>query len=268
MNILITGVGSGFGKELLKKLYKNHNLFAVTKSKLNLKKIKENFPKVNCYICDISSEKSVIKLKEKIKKKTNLLDVLINNAGIYGEINPFYKSNFKDWKKAFETNFFGTYLICRYFFGFLNKSRIKKIINIAGGGAFNPFPNFTSYACSKAALVRFTETIAEELKKFNIKVNCLAPGFIKTSMHNKTLKAGARRAGKNFYLFTKKKLNKGYVPIDKPIKCAEFLISNKSKNLTGKTISASFDKWETKKYQNDINKINKTDLFTLRRINP
>lgn len=267
MKILITGAGSGLGNELVKKLYKEHTLFAITKSKIKLKKLKKHYPELNSYQCDVSNENSVKKLTKKINIKTSYIDVIINNAGVYGEISPFFVGNFNNWKKAIEINLFGTYLVSKFFIKFLLKSKIKKIINVAGGGAFNPFPNFSSYACSKAATVRFSETIAEELKIFKIKVNCLAPGFIKTRMHNKTLTAGEKKAGKNFYNFTKKKLSKGFVPISRPIECIKFLISKKSKNLSGKTISASFDKWDTKKYQKNINQINKSDLFTLRRIN-
>ena len=62
-------------------------------------------------------------------------------------------------------------------------------------------------------------------------------------------------------------LKKGNIPIDIPVNCVKFLISSESKNLTGKTISASFDKWESSIFKDNIDEINKSDLYTLRRIN-
>ena len=267
INILITGGTSGIGLEIIKKLdNKKYNILTCSRSKLKLANLKRKY-NVEVYKCDVSKENQVKKFFLLSKTKFKKIDVIINVAGVYGEIGKIENSNFKAWKKAIEVNFFGTYLICKYFIPLLKVSKLKKIINFSGGGAFNSFPNYSAYASSKAALVRFTETLASELKNDNISVNCIAPGFVATPLHQATLIAGDKKAGKDFLKFTINKLKNGSVPIETPVKCLEFLISSKSKNLTGKTISASFDKWHTKKFQTKISSYNKSDIFTMRRVN-
>jgi NAD(P)-dependent dehydrogenase (short-subunit alcohol dehydrogenase family) len=267
-NVLITGGSSGIGLELVKYLdKKKYNILICSRSKKKLNVIMNQHKNVKIFRCDVSNEGQVKKLYQYSKKKFKKIDVIINAAGIYGSIGKIEETKFNEWKKAIEINFFGTYLICKYFINFLRSSKIKKIVNFSGGGAFNSFPNYSSYASSKAALVRFSETLASELKKEKISVNCIAPGFVATPLHKATIAAGKKKAGKKFLNFTKKKLRNGSVPIELPVKCVEFLISKKSKNLTGKTISASFDRWHSKKFQMKISDYNKSDVFTMRRIN-
>ena len=150
----------------------------------------------------------------------------------------------------------------------MSKSKIKKIINFSGGGAFNPFPNYSAYACSKAAVVRLTETISYELKPKGIKVNCVAPGFVSTDIHKSTIKSGSKIAGNKFYQETLKKIKyKQGTPLIKIYKCIEFLISNKSNFLTGKTISVNFDPWNKKIFKKEILKNLNSDALTMRRVN-
>ena len=268
INILITGGSSGIGLEIVKSLNKReHNILVCSRSKKKLNNIINQHKNVKIFKCNVSKETQVKKLYKYCKKKFKKIDVIINAAGIYGSIGKIEDTKFTEWKKAIEINFFGTYLICKYFISFLRSSKIKKIINFAGGGAFNPFPNYSSYASSKAALVRFSETLASELEKEKISVNCIAPGFVVTPLHKATMAAGSKKAGKKFLNFTKHKLRKGSIPVEIPVKCVEFLISKKSKNLTGKTISASYDKWHSKEFQMKIPNYNKSDIFTMRRIN-
>jgi NAD(P)-dependent dehydrogenase (short-subunit alcohol dehydrogenase family) len=267
MNILITGGGSGIGAAIALELDKeSHSVIICGRREFNLKNIAEKSNSIKFKTCDISNEKEVILFKEYVKKIFSYVDVILNCAGLQGAIGRFDKTDSKLWKKTFEINTFGTYLISKYFLQLLLNSKIKRIINFSGGGAFNAFPNYSAYAASKAAVVRLTETIAEELVEEGVSVNCIAPGFVTTEIHNATLSAGKSQAGKN-YAFTMQKLNEGSVPIDVVVNCIKFLISDDAIGLTGKTISASFDKWGKKEFHSSIELINNSDLFTMRRIN-
>lgn len=269
MNILLTGASSGIGKELVKNFSKkDFNLIVCSRSRSELKKLKKIKENIKYFKCDVSRESDVLRLKKFASKYFKKIDVIINAAGIYGEIGRFDKLNFTNWKKAIEVNFFGTVLICKYFIDLLLKSKVKKIINFSGGGAFNAFPNFSAYACSKAAVVRFTENLAEEFKKYGVVANCIAPGFNATSMQDDVLKAGEIKAGKKFYDFVKKQVNKKKnYQISIPINCINFLINNNLKNINGRTISANFDQWSSKKFEKIINNKKNSDLFLMRRIN-
>lgn len=265
--ILITGGGSGIGAELAKALsLDGHTVIICGRRIKNLKDIANTSKKIFYNNCDVSDEVQVRAFADFVKNKFGYIDILINCAGVLGSIGRFDQTDSKMWKKTFEINTFGVYLIVKYFLNLLIKSDTKKIINFSGGGAFSPFPNYSAYAISKAAVVRFSENLAVELAELGVEVNCVAPGFVATELHEATFKAGEDIAGEHFEL-TKAKLKKGSIPIDVPVKCVKFLISNESNGLTGKTISASFDKWDTEVFKRNIRKITKSELYTLRRIN-
>lgn len=267
--ILITGGGSGIGAAIAQGLDSEvYDIIICGRKIKKLEKVAKKNLNIYPYPCDVSNESKVKKMFNFVNKKFGRLDVIINCAAVQGEIGRIDKTNPTDWKKTVEINLLGTYLTIKYFLELLLKSNTKKIINFAGGGAFNSFPNYSAYAVSKAGVVRLTENIAEELKELDVKANCVAPGFVTTDIHKQTLRAGKKKAGKKYYDFTVEKLKKGGEPIEMGVECVKFLISTDSGNLTGKTISANFDRWKEKKFRKYIPEINESDLFTSRRINP
>ena len=267
LNIVLTGGGSGIGAAIARILGKDgHKVIICGRRENKLKKTAKSSTNILYKKCDVSNENNVLDFLNFVKSKFNYVDVLINCAGIFGEVNRFDKTDSKLWKKTFEINTFGTYLSTKHFLKLISKSNKKKIINFSGGGAFSPFPNYSAYAVSKAAVVRFSENLATELKDLGITVNCVAPGFVATALHEATLKAGKEKAGKH-YDVTIEKLKKGSVPIDTPVNCVKFLISDESNDLTGKTISANFDSWNSDTFKKAIKELNSSDLYALRRVN-
>src|SRR5262249_9635289 len=99
------------------------------------------------------------------------------------------------WWQTIETNLRGAFLIAQHMVPLLRNGNWPRLINFSGGGAFSPLANYSAYACAKAAIVRLTECLAEELAPANIRVNAVAPGFVPTEMHQATLAAGESRAG-------------------------------------------------------------------------
>lgn len=267
LNILITGGGSGIGKEIALELDNLGNNVIICGRRLeNLKETSKNnniiFKK-----CDISDEKNVISLLNFVEKKFSKLDVLINAAAILGPIGRYDKIDSNSWIETFKINFFGTYFTSKLFLPIILKSDVKKIINFSGGGAFGDFKNYSSYACSKSAVVRLTENMACELSDSGVKINCIAPGFVATEIHNNTLKFGPEKAGEKYYNETISKLKEGSIPIKTVIDCLIYLISEESNILSGKTISASFDKWNSDEFNQCLELIQNSELYTMRRIN-
>ena len=107
-------------------------------------------------------------------------------------------------------------------------------------------------------------TLSIELAEDNVDINCVAPGFVITRLHNETLAVGSEAAGNNFYENTKKQIEKGGVPPEKAANLTSFLLSSKSDGITGKFISAPWDLWEAEEFRNLL-KCDK-DFATLRRI--
>lgn len=266
--ILITGGESGIGAALAKAFsLDGHVVIICGLREERLLEVSKANGNIHSYVCDVSDEERIVVLKDLIKGKVDRIDVIINCAGIYGPIGRFDKTDSHLWSKTFQTNFFGVYLIIKHFLPHLTRSNLKKIINFAGGGAFNPLPSYSAYAVSKTAVVRFTETIAVELSSFGVKVHCVAPGFVATEIHNSTLEAGEELAGEG-YKFTLEKLKAGAVPMEMVVECVKFLASPEADPLTGKTISVSYDKWNNTVFRECMNRIAQSDLYSLRRINP
>ena len=196
----------------------------------------------------MTREGDIDKLVRTTLDRFSQIDILVNNAGVYGPIGPAWEVDPSEWRDALTTNLVGAFLMCRAIVPILIGQRRGKVINMSGGGAATPFARYTAYAVSKAALVRFTETLALEVADYNIQVNAIAPGFVATSLHQRTLEAG-ERAGAEFLRKTKEELERGGVDPAIPAALVAFLASDKADRITGKFIS-------------------KTDVYTLRRIVP
>jgi 3-oxoacyl-[acyl-carrier protein] reductase len=267
LNISISGGGSGIGSALAKNFAgMGHKVIICGRRKEKLIETVGVDKNINYNVCDVRNEQSVIAYKNFIQDKLSHLDVIMNCAGLFGAIGRFDKTDSNEWRDAFDTNTFGTYLMTKHLLDLLLKSNIKKIINFAGGGAFGTFTNYSAYAVSKAAVVRFTENIAEELANLGVTANCVAPGFVTTEIHEATLRVGEETAGAQ-YNKTLLQIKSGAVPVQTIVECVKFLISPDADGLTGKTISASFDRWNSPVFHKSIQLINNSELYTMRRIN-
>jgi NAD(P)-dependent dehydrogenase (short-subunit alcohol dehydrogenase family) len=138
------------------------------------------------------------------------------------------------------------------------------IINLSGGGATGPRAYFSAYAAAKTGLVRFSETLADEVKVHGVKVNCVAPGAMKTAMLEQVLSTGEIASGTREFEIAKKVFLDGGASMDRVAKLALFLASKKSDGLTGKLISAVWDDWEN--WPQHLQELASSDVYTLRRI--
>ena len=269
--VVITGCSSGLGFEICKKFIKeNFFVYGISSNKKkinNAKKIIYNkffynnnfsFNKV-----DVSNQNQIKIFFSKLFKKHKRLDVVINNAAVYGPIGYFEKNNLKSWKKAFDINFYGCLNVYREAVKIMKKKKYGRIIQISGGGSTKPLPMFTSYACSKVGVVRLAECISEEVKKYNICINSVSPGILNTVLLKKALKAGPQNIGKKYYNKLLKAKKKGGDDINLAVNLI-FELSKKNNKINGKIISALWDEWHKFKY--NFKKLNSSDVYTLRRI--
>jgi NAD(P)-dependent dehydrogenase (short-subunit alcohol dehydrogenase family) len=267
-HIVISGASSGIGAALTKRLTSDGNVvYVCARSIAELEEITCSNKIASFHHCDVSQEEQVVQFVDWIRSKASHVDALINAAGTYGAIGPLLQTDSEEWRKAFEVNVFGSYLMIKHLVPLMRPERSPRIINFAGGGAFNAFPNYTAYAVSKAAVVRLTETLAIELKSVGIAVNAVAPGFVATKIHEATLCAGPEKAGGEHFEYTQRMLAQGAASMDAPVGCVRFLLSEQAHGLTGKTISANFDPWATSVFREKLNDINESELYTMRRIN-
>jgi 3-oxoacyl-[acyl-carrier protein] reductase len=190
------------------------------------------------------------------------IDILVNNAGVQSPIGSFAAAPLEAWKRAFEVNLFGTANMTHAVLPCMMQQRSGKIINLSGGGATSARPNFSAYGVSKTAIVRFTETVAAEVRQFHVDVNAVAPGVIKTRMLEEILQAGADAGDE---LAAAKKCNESGGE-DPRIAAAliAFLASDYADGITGKLISALWDPWREVGFQKALREDG--NLATLRRI--
>ncbi len=215
---------------------------------------------------DVSREDHAAALVALTVERFGGVDILVNNAGIYGPMGAIEDVDWQKWVDAMNINVLGSILMCRAVLPHMKKVRRGKIIQLSGGGATNPLPNISAYAASKAAIVRFAETLAEEVRDFNIDVNCIAPGPLNTRLLDQVLEAGPEKVGASFYEKSLQQRDKGGAPLEKGTALAVYLASPGSDGLTGKLISALWDPWS--KFREHIDDLAKTDVYTLRRIVP
>jgi 3-oxoacyl-[acyl-carrier protein] reductase len=194
------------------------------------------------------------------------LHVLVNNAGVYGPLGPVEENDWDAWVQAVQINLFGVVLMCRAVIPHFRAQKYGKVVNLSGGGATQPLPRMSSYAAAKAAVVRFTETLAVELRDDRVDVNAIAPGMLNTRLLDEVLAAGPGRVGAGFYAKALEQQKKGGVPLEKGASLAAFLASAESDGITGRLLAAVWDDWQNLPARKEW--LAGSDVYTLRRIVP
>jgi 2-dehydro-3-deoxy-L-rhamnonate dehydrogenase (NAD+) len=194
------------------------------------------------------------------------ITILVNNAGVHGPIGRIEEVDWDHWVRAVQINLFGTVLMCRATIPLMRARGYGKIINLSGGGATAPRPRFSAYGAAKAAVVRLTETLAEEVRGARVDVNAIAPGALNTRLLEGVLAAGPERVGEAFYSKSIRQREEGGVPLEKGAALATFLASAASDGITGRLLSAVWDDWTRLPERRGA--LEKSDVYTLRRIVP
>jgi 3-oxoacyl-[acyl-carrier protein] reductase len=215
-------------------------------------------------VTDVTRPEDVAALVDAVLAEWGRIDVLVNNAGAVGAIGRLDESDPAAWKLAFEVNVFGTMHACRAVLPAMRRQRAGKIVNMAGGGVGGNgvVPRWSGYVASKAAVVQFTEALAREVAEDNVQVNAIAPGAVVTEMTVAVVAAGPEVAGKVLYEQTLKQRQSGGESPDIAAKMVVWLASEASGPLTGKMLSAKWDKVEGL----DLPAVTKSPRYTLRRI--
>jgi 3-oxoacyl-[acyl-carrier protein] reductase len=264
---IVTGAGRGIGKAIAKRFAEEGSIVVLTARSIDevdstLKEIQENGGKGMSLKTDISKISDVNSLVKRVIEKFSRIDILVNNAGVIKPIAPIHLVKTDEWEELIKINIFGTFYCLRAVLPYMISANYGKIINMSGGGAFNAMANFSAYGASKASMVRITEIVAAEVKDYNITVNSIAPGAIKTKITYDIFESGEMggiESGR-----AKDVIEKGGAALDKVTKLALFLASNESNGLSGKTIAAQWDDLDYIK--KNISEIQKSDKYTMRRM--
>jgi len=271
---LITGANQGLGKAIARAYVQagaNVLLCARDESKLlevqtELRDLCKPGQRVEVTCADVSKHDEVDRLVSFALAHFPQIHILVNNAGIYGPKGSIEDVDWDEWVQAIEVNLLGSILVARALLPHFRANQYGKIIQLSGGGATAPLPFISAYAASKAGIVRFMETLAEEVKAVGIDVNSIAPGALNTRLLDEVLEAGPEKVGKSFYERSLKQKADGGAPLERSAELAVFLASALSDGVTGKLISAVWDPWE--KFPEHLEELKNSDIYTLRRIVP
>jgi NAD(P)-dependent dehydrogenase (short-subunit alcohol dehydrogenase family) len=215
---------------------------------------------------DVSSRSDVDALFNEAQSRFGQLNVLVANAGVYGPMGSIDAVDWDEWVQAISINLTGTVYCTRKAVEIFKPQRYGKILILSGGGATSPLPGISAYAASKAAIVRFTETLALEMREWNIDVNAIAPGALMTRLTDQLIAAGPERVGAVLHARMVKLKQEGGTPLSVGASLCGYLASSESDGLTGRLISAPWDPWPFS--EEHRRQIAESDIYTLRRIVP
>jgi len=266
--VFITGGGRGIGAAVAEAFARaGSDLVLVARTATEIESVaaacRAQGVRALALAADVSRREVVSAAVRAAEKTFGRIDVLVCAAGVYGPIGPLVETDLDAWAAALSVNLLGTVYALHAVLPGMIARRKGVVINLSGGGAVAPFPRFSAYATSKAAVVRLTETVAEEVREYGVRVNAIAPGAVNTRLLDEVLAAG-ERAGRDFYAKALEQKSKGGTPPERAAELALFLASPEARGITGRLLSAVWDDWRALAAQSQD--WEQSALYTLRRI--
>lgn len=262
--VLVTGAGRGIGKRLAIGFAQQGarvGLLARSKAELDLTQLEIDHSGGTALRlrADVRHLFEVQSAVERMRAHFGTVHALVAAAGVQGPIGPFVENDSDAWWETMEVNLRGVVNSCRAVLPDMVQRRQGKIILLSGGGGTRPRANFSAYAASKAGVLRFAETLAEEVRDHNVQVNCMSPGGTYTHMTDEILRAGERAGWKDQEEALEVRVTGGVTP-ERQMALASFLASDRSNHVSGKLIHVK-DDW--KRLEGAA--VN-PELYTLRRV--
>ncbi len=273
-NALITGASQGLGRAIggayvaagASVLLCARNETALLDARADIAAHAGPEQSVHAEAGDVSNVADVDRIVGRALEVFSQVHILVNNAGIYGPLGSIENVEWGEWTRAIEVNLYGSVLPSRALLPHFKTHGYGKIVQLSGGGATSPLPHISAYAASKAAVVRFAETLAEEVRDDGVDVNSIAPGALNTRLLDQVLAAGPVAVGQTFYDRSVDQRARGGTPLETGADLAVYLGSAASDGITGKLFSAVWDPWaEMANHREDLSS---SDVYTLRRIVP
>ena len=193
--VIITGAGSGIGKETAKRMIDNGAKVALwdyNKDALNniQKSLGDNSIAINV---DISDEFSVKEAADRVRNEIGSPEILINCAGVAGDNATVENTEVDEWRRVININLTGTFICCREIVSDMIKNNYGRIVNIASVAGKDGNANASAYSAAKAGVLGLTKSLGKELAQYNIAVNAVTPAGAKTRILNQMTKEHVQR---------------------------------------------------------------------------
>ena len=264
--ILLTGAGRGIGRVVAGTLARSGaSLALVARTAADLTDLSAVLPGEGHTIhpLDVADERAWKAAAAAIAPE-GVVHGVVTAAAVIGPIGAPGDWEVAAFRTTLDVNVTGTLLAVLTCLEPLRRGR-GSVVTFSGGGATGPLSGYDAYATSKAATVRLTENLSRELAPDGIRVNAVAPGFVRTAMHEATLAAGPAAVGDDYFERTRALLESGGGdPPELAADLCRFLLSDEAEGITGKLISARWDPWREPSFQEALRA--DADLATIRRI--
>lgn len=267
-NIVITGGTKGLGYVYAKHLSKipGNQIIITGRNKTPPVETESLLsPTFHYRSLDVANEQEIIPFFLSVRKDFGHIDVLLNNAGVWGPVGKFNTNAIDEWIDALKINLSGVVRCTHAAINIMEADRHNIIINMVSNAGAYRWPTCSSYSVSKAAVIKFTENIAIELKKNNISVYAFHPGLVHSTgmvinlFSNPPEEQGATRNAMEWIIKEKERGNT--VSVEAGIPNIEKLCSGKYESLSGFYLTEADD---LDAISSDIRKIRKKDFYQLR----
>lgn len=264
---IVTGAARGLGRAFALGLAQAGMAVAVTDRRENelnqtLKLLEEKGAKAAAFVADVSQPDQVPGLVRSVEQKLGPIDLLVNNAALAGPAGPTWESDPEAWWRCQEVNLRGPFLCCHAVLPGMIARKKGRIINIASAAGTVSVPYLSAYVTSKAALIRFTETLAFEVRPHGVSVFAVHPGAVQTPMNQELLAT----AGKQWLPWLEYVFQHGQDQTPEPgASLVLFLASGKADSLSGRLFMVPDDPLELIGREEEIRQ---KDLYTLRLRHP
>tara|TARA_B110000438_G_scaffold154275_1_gene148215 strand:- start:291 stop:1043 length:753 start_codon:yes stop_codon:yes gene_type:complete len=182
--VIITGAGSGIGKETAKRMIDNGAKVALwdyNQETLDSIQNKLGNNSLSVHV-DVSDELSVKNAADKVRNNLGSPSILVNCAGVAGINATIDKTDPNEWRRVININLNGTFICCREIIADMVDNKYGRIVNIASVAGKEGNPNAAHYSASKSGVITFTRSLGKELAETGVLVNCITPAVIETEM--------------------------------------------------------------------------------------
>ena len=185
--VVLTGAAGAIGRATVQALLQERvrGVMAVDIDAEGLSALHTDMPDqaLCCHAADVAEPADAAAIAEAADRKFGRLDVLINNAAQLSGIGPLWEVAPEKWWADVTTNLYGTFLVTRAVLPAMQAQGTGVVVNMTGGGLDRSNPGASGYGCSKVAIARYTDTLADELKSWpGIRVLAFGPGFVRSTI--------------------------------------------------------------------------------------
>ena len=244
---IVTGASGGVGRSAVKQyLERGTRVFMIDVNE-QLSEFYDELVKVypaddiDMKIMDINSEENCRSVAESVYNKWGRIDFVASIAGLLQDAMSVKDMDLELWDRVYSVNVRGPMLLCRAVLPYMEEAKAGNIVTVSSWWGHRGYAYFSAYCSSKAAIIKFTQSLASEMAEFGGRANVICPGNINTRMHIKALEDEAEARGISFEEMKEKFWND--IPLKKPADPEDiangilFLNSEEGKYITGETLN-------------------------------